>query len=103
MNRLNEIHSNLKFRHGNLKAELQEQIMSSMFLTGDEKVLELGSNIGRNSCVVGYILNKKNNFNFVTLETEEKIIPKLKENREINNLKFYIENRALSSKKRFKK
>jgi hypothetical protein len=34
--------------------------MTVKYLTGNEKVLELGANIGRNSLIISYILNCNN-------------------------------------------
>lgn len=67
------------------------------YLTGDEKVLEIGGNIGRNSLIIASIL--KNNDNFVTLECDVNIAKQLTENRNLNNFKFHIEQTALSNRK----
>jgi len=74
-------------------------MMVTRYLTGNEKVLEIGSNIGRNSMIIAHILNKNNNNNFVTLESDETIFKQLMHNKEINNLDFYAENAALSHRK----
>lgn len=97
--RLQNIHSHLTIDYGTFNDEYPEQLMAATFLTGDEKVLELGGNIGRNSVIIGYILNQKNNNNFVTMETNPSDANKLKHNRDKNNLNFHIENAALSSRK----
>jgi len=102
-NKLRYIHNELKIKHGNLIDELPEQCMVAKYLTGNEKVLELGSNLGRNSLVINYILNKKNNPNFVTLECDEQIVELLIENRDINNFNFNIEPSALSKRKLIQK
>lgn len=101
--KLDELHKNLIIKHGNFLNEYPEQIMISQFITGNEKVLELGSNIGRSSLIIGKILNDNNNNNFVTFETDSNNFLKLKENRDINGLDFYIENAALSEKKLIQK
>lgn len=93
------LHTQLQFQYGSLGDEFPEQVMSMMFLEGNEKVLELGGNIGRNSIIIGHILNKNNNFDFVTLETNTEDANKLKHNRDINGLKFHVENCALSNRK----
>ena len=62
-------------------------------------MLEIGGNIGRNSLIIAYILNKKNNNNFVTLESDLSISKQLIENRDLNNLNFHIEPSALSKRK----
>ena len=46
---IENIHSKLNIKHGNLSDELPEQKMSVRYLKGNEKVLEIGGNIGRNS------------------------------------------------------
>jgi FkbM family methyltransferase len=96
--RLKNIHTKLKIDYGNLNEEYHEQIMVSKYLNGDEKVLEIGGNIGRNSIVIGYILKEKNNNSFVTLESDTNISKQLIHNRDINNLNFNIENSALSKR-----
>ena len=70
------------------------------YLTGNEKVLEIGGNIGRNTLVIASIL--KNN-NFVTLESDVNIAKQLTENRDLNNFNFHIENSALSNRKLIQK
>ncbi len=50
--RLKELHSKLYFTGGDIKEEYQEQIMALKFIPPTAKVLELGSNIGRNSCII---------------------------------------------------
>jgi FkbM family methyltransferase len=93
-NKLNYIHGNLKFKYGNIYDELPEQKMAVRFLTGNEKVLELGGNIGRNTLVIASIL--KGDHNFVTLECDANTVKQLTENRDLNNFKFPIEDSALS-------
>ena len=74
-------------------------MMATRYLTGNEKVLEIGGNIGRNSLVIASILNKVGNSKLVTLESNTAIYKELLYNREINQLEFYIENSALSKRK----
>ena len=100
---IDSIHSKLKFNHGSLKDEYPEQSMAIRYLTGHEKVLEIGGNIGRNSLLIGYILGMKNNNNMVVLEPDEDIAKKLYENRDLNNFNFNIEVSALSKRKLIKK
>lgn len=95
---INDIHSQLKINHGSFDDELPEQKMAVRYLTGNEKVLEIGGNIGRNSLIIGHILGS-NAHNFVTLESDESISKQLKENRDLNNMEFHIENSALSKRK----
>lgn len=97
--KLKEIHSTLTLVHGNMSQEFPEQGMAMRFLTGDEKVLEIGANVGRNSLLINSILAKKGNNNFVTLESDAGIASQLKENRDKNNMTFHIEASALSKRK----
>jgi len=96
---LKKIHSQLKIGYGSFEEEYPEQLMALRYLTGNEKVLEIGSNIGRNSLIINYILSQKNNNNFVTLESDTDIINILKYNRDLNKFNFHIENAALSKRK----
>ena len=95
------IHSNLKINYGSLNEELPEQKMVVRYLTGNEKVLEIGGNIGRNSLVIANILKEQNNL--VTLESDDEIAKQLQENKDLNNFTFNIENSALSYKKMIQK
>ena len=79
--------------------ELPEQKISVRYLTGNEKVLEIGGYIGRNTIVIGHILNQKNNSNFVCLESSPQFMPYLTDNIEKNNIQCHIENSALSKRK----
>jgi FkbM family methyltransferase len=94
---LREIHSNLTIQWGSMEEEMIEQGMAMRFLTGSEKVLELGANIGRNSLVIASILKEPTNL--VTLECDPVSVTKLAVNRETNHLPFHIEPSALSSRK----
>ena len=94
-------HNNLKLDFGTFNDEFPEQIMATMYLKGHEKVLEIGSNIGRNSLIICSILN--NDSNLVTLESDINIANQLKHNRNINNFNFHIENSALSKRKLIQK
>jgi len=96
---LKKIHSQLKIGYGSFEEEYPEQLMALRYLRGNEKVLEIGSNIGRNSLIINYILSQKNNNNFVTLESDTDIINILKYNRDLNKFNFHIENAALSKRK----
>lgn len=101
--KISEIHSTLKLNYGTLNDELPEQRMVVRYFTGNEKVLELGGNVGRNSLVIGRLLSKSNNNNFVTLESNNDISKQLIENRDANDLHFHIENSALSKRKLIQK
>ena len=106
-NKLINIHSKIKLNHGSITDELPEQHMTVRYLTGNEKILEIGGNIGRNSLVIANILqnnnNNNNNNNFVVLESDENIAIQLYENRNLNNYNFHIESSALSKRKLIQK
>ena len=97
INRAANIQSKLNIRYGSFYEELPEQRMAVRYLTGDERVLEIGGNIGRNSLVIASIL--KNSQNLVALESDVNIAAQLTENRNLNNLNFHIESSALSKRK----
>ena len=90
------IQSKLRLNHGSFNEELPEQKMVVRYLTGNEKVLEIGGNIGRNTLMIASILQSNN---FVTLESDVNIAKQLTENRDLNNFNFHIENSALSNRK----
>src|SRR5205085_5472893 len=92
--KLQTIHSKLKLIHGNLSEEYPEQLMSTMYLPADAKVLELGGNVGRNSCVIATILNDSKNL--VSVESSKESALLLQDNRDINGLQFHIEPSAIS-------
>ena len=94
--KIEDLHSKLIIKYGTFNDELPEQKMVVRYLTGNEKVLEIGGNIGRNSLIIASIL--KDDTNFVTLECDKNIATQLKENRDLNNFKFHIENSALSKR-----
>ena len=100
-NKITNIHSKLKINYGSLNEELPEQKMVVRYLTGNEKVLEIGGNIGRNSLVIASIL--ENQKNLVTLESHPDIAKALHENRDLNNSNFQIESSALSNRKLIQK
>lgn len=98
---IKNIHSKLQINYGSFNEELSEQKMVFRYLTGNEKVLEIGGNIGRNSLIIAFILQNSNNL--VTLENDINIAKQLTENRDLNNFNFHIENSALSNRKLIQK
>ena len=96
--KLSNLQSRLKLDFGTFTDEYPEQMMAVRYLKGNEKVLEIGGNIGRNSLIISSILNMNDNNNFVTLESDDEFSKQLIHNKEINNLNFYIENSALSKR-----
>lgn len=93
---LQQIHQRLKLDFGSLQEEYPEQLMAVMFINKDARVLEIGGNIGRNSCVIASILNDSRNL--LVLESNKDIAEQLQHNRDINGLKFNIEAKALSKR-----
>ncbi len=100
IDKLNYIQKSLKFEGGSLSEEYPEQLMSTIFLNKSNKVLEIGGNIGRNSVVIASIIDDKN---LVVLEPDYDIFNGLKNNRDLNNFNFNIENSALSEKNMIQK
>ena len=96
--KLSQIQSSLKLDFGNFIDEFPEQMMAVRYLTGNEKVLEIGGNIGRNSLIIASILNSNNNTNFVCLESDTEIANQLLHNKNQNKLGFFVENSALSKR-----
>jgi FkbM family methyltransferase len=100
-NKVLSIQSKLHMKYGNFGEELPEQKMAVRYLTGKEKVLEIGGNIGRNSLIIASLL--ENASNLVTIECDENIANQLTENRNLNSLLFHIERAALSKRKLIQK
>lgn len=96
LDKLQTIHSKLTIQYGNMTDEFPEQMMAARYLTGSEKVLEIGGNIGRNSLVIASIVP---NDQFVCLESDDDIAKQLIENRDNNGFQFHVEASALSKKK----
>ena len=101
--KLAHIHAGLQLHFGSFLDEFPEQLMATTYLTGEEKVLEIGGNIGRNSLIIGHILNQAKNTNFVSLESDTDISKQLIHNKELNGLHFFVENSALSKRKLIQK
>jgi len=99
--KLRTLQSKLNLKYGTFMDELPEQKMAVRYLTGKEKVLELGANIGRNSLIIASIL--ENSKNLVCLECAPHIANQLTENRDNNHLQFHIDRSALSKRKLIQK
>lgn len=93
--KLTELHNKLKINNGTFNEEYPEQEMAAMFIEPNDVVLELGGNIGRNSCIIASLLADSSTL--VVFESDAKVTPMLKENRDLNNLKFHIEDCAISN------
>lgn len=91
---LDGLHNKLTFLGGSMIEEYPEQKMAARFIPADAKVLELGSNYGRNTLIISSVLNSSSQL--VTCETSSEYAKILNENRKINNMNFKIVNAALS-------
>jgi predicted O-methyltransferase YrrM len=69
--------------------------MSVMSIKPDDCVLEIGGNIGRNSCVIGKILNDSRKL--LVIESDPNSVSMLEDNRKINSLNFAIELAIISA------
>lgn len=94
-NRLADLHSRLRIHYGCKTDEYPEQFMTICYLNPKDIVLELGGNIGRNTCVIASILDDDKNL--VSLESSSVSALQLSYNRMCNGYQFNIENSALSS------
>lgn len=95
--KLKLIHQNLRFVGGSIRDEYPEQLMAVNFITPEMKVLEIGSNIGRNTLTIASLLADQSNL--VTLECDPVSCQVLETNRKLNQYEFRIENAALSYRK----
>lgn len=94
---LPDIHANLQLALGSFQDELPEQRLAVQYIRPTDRVLEIGSNIGRNSLVISSILIDDRNL--VTLECNPHFIPLLTFNRTLNCANFKVINAALSYKR----
>jgi len=72
-----------------------EQEMLVRYVPEDAHVLELGGDIGRNSCIIAALLRSSSNL--VVFEADEFIAKELAKNKARNGFDFAIENKALWS------
>jgi len=94
VDKLSKIQSRLDITYGTFVDEYPEQLLATTFINKDNKVLELGGNIGRNTMIIAMILNDAKDL--VTLECDGDIAQQLKYNIESNGLDCHIVNAALS-------
>lgn len=92
--KVRQIHDKVKLVNDTWNSEYPEQVLTAMSLPSNAKVLELGSNLGVNTCLIASIL--QDSHNLVTLECRPECIPYLIQNRDTNHLYFHVENAALS-------
>jgi FkbM family methyltransferase len=71
-------------------------MMSALFIDNNDRVLELGGNIGRNSLVIASML--ANSKNLVVFESDPISAEILERNKNANGFKFTIHSKALSNK-----
>lgn len=107
LNNIEYLYDLIKINYGTMKCEKELHKMCINYLTGNEKILEIGGNIGRTTLLIASILNNYNlnnnhnlndNLNLVTMECHLDTAIKLEENKELNNFNFYVEKSALSKK-----
>ena len=91
------LHQHLVMIGGSLSREYPEQLIILSYLNENATVLELGSNIGRSTCVIASVLSDSSRL--VTLECCPKTARILSRNRAANGFKFHIEVAALSKVK----
>lgn len=91
---IEDVHKKLRLK-GDFGSELPEQKMILKHIDANDKILELGPNIGRSSIIANYKLKDKNQH--LCVETIEDYCKDLKENRDLNNMKFQIFNGAISN------
>ena len=96
---LDWIQGRLTIDHGDFSEEFVEQRLAVEYLTGSEKILEIGGNIGRCALIISFILNSCGNNDFVSMECNTEIAKQLLHNRDKNRALFHIEATALSKRK----
>ncbi len=92
--KLRILHSKLQLKHGSFGEEYPEQLLAATYIPKNAKVLELGGNVGRNSCIIASLLSDSKHL--VVIEPGEGDANCLMENRNLNNLNFHIEKAAVS-------
>ena len=92
--KLRGIHNYISLSFGNMSEEFPEQLMAARYIRETDTVLEIGANIGRNTCVIASLLN--DDTRLVTLECCQEYVKQLQVNRDQNNFNFQIEASALS-------
>ena len=96
--RLRAIHASLSsFASGSLLEEIVEQYMSVLTIRPTDIVLEIGGNVGRNSCVIASLL--LNPAQLLVLECDTNSAAKLATNSLSAKLPFRIEPVALSARR----
>ena len=92
--KLKLLHNYIALNHGSIRDEYPEQLMAMKYIKETDTVLEIGGNIGRNTCIIASILNDDSRL--VTLECCKQYAFQLEENKIQNFFNFNIEVSALS-------
>ncbi len=92
--KLRGVHNYISLSFGNLNEEFPEQVMAAKYIRETDTVLEIGANIGRNTCVIASLLD--DDTRLTTLECCQEYVKQLQVNRDQNNFSFHIEPSALS-------
>lgn len=92
--RLKELHKYISLSFGAFHEEFPEQLMAMRFIKETDSVLEIGANVGRNTCIIASILNDDRRL--VSLECCQEYAKQLEMNRDQNGFHFQIEVSALS-------
>lgn len=94
--KLRSINEKSSFKHSSLDQEIPDEIMAIMFIKKNAKVLEIGTNIGRNTFIISSLLEDDTNLVIVTMEYNiNNRLQKICENKQRN---FHVENSPLSKK-----
>jgi FkbM family methyltransferase len=94
---LKEMQKTMKLKHGTFDDEYPEQLMSVCFIKPWMKVLEIGGNIGRNTCVISKLL--KDSSQLTVVESDPESVNKLYDNRKLNNFNFTVIDGAITRKR----
>lgn len=97
-----EIHRSITLKHASMMKEIPEQEMAVRFLTGEERVLEIGGNVGRNSLVISALQAGKSG-SLTVVESDPGIAARLIENRDANGADFRVVTGAISKGTMFQK
>lgn len=92
--KLKSIQDKIVMSYGTMNEEYPEQLLAVKYIKPDDIVLEIGGNIGRNSCVMSHLLSDSRNL--LVLESDPDTAQQLMHNRDQNKLQFKIENSAIS-------
>lgn len=88
------IHSCIELLIGSMAEEYPEQLLAVQYVRPDATVLELGGNVGRNSCAIATLLTDDRRL--VSVESFHETAKQLRQNRDHNELSFHVEAAALS-------